>query len=231
MGKIIIQKETTKNPITLIGKQAGVCYGADITDDKKNYERGLDCLASGHGRTFEFPDVYMILDGYSARVAREWYTHLGGAPTRLQASTRYINYKNFGYIVPPTIPSNSEAANIYHNAMDYLSKTMTSLENLGVPREDVALLLPLGMETRVVCKHNCRNLIDMSHQRKCQRAYWEYRELFSDLEKSLSEYSDEWKYLVDNYFKPKCDVYGQCTEKRPCPKGKALQELAKNRKN
>ena len=90
MGKITILEETTKNPITLMGKRAGVCWGADITDDAKNYKRGLDCLVSGHGRVMEYVNVEMVLDGYSARVIREWYTHLGGAPTRLQASTRYI---------------------------------------------------------------------------------------------------------------------------------------------
>ena len=35
MGKVIIQEETTKYPITLIGKRAGVCYGADITNREK----------------------------------------------------------------------------------------------------------------------------------------------------------------------------------------------------
>lgn len=35
MGKVIIQEETTKYPITLIGKRAGVCWGADISDDEK----------------------------------------------------------------------------------------------------------------------------------------------------------------------------------------------------
>ena len=35
MGKITIQEETTKNPITLIGERAGVCYGADIINDEK----------------------------------------------------------------------------------------------------------------------------------------------------------------------------------------------------
>ena len=62
MSKVIIQDEfTSKNPITMIGKEAGCCWGADTSDDKKNYKRGIDCLESEHGRTFEFPDVYMIL--------------------------------------------------------------------------------------------------------------------------------------------------------------------------
>jgi thymidylate synthase (FAD) len=33
---------------------------------------------------------------------------------------------------------------------------------------------------------------------------------------ALSEYSDEWKYMVDNYFMPKCEVSGFCTEKKCC---------------
>jgi len=55
MGKVVIQNYTCKNPITMIGFEAGICWGADTGDEKKNYRRGLDCLESGHGRTFEFP--------------------------------------------------------------------------------------------------------------------------------------------------------------------------------
>lgn len=80
MGTVTIQRFTYKNPISMIGEEAGICWGADTSNPEKNYKRGLDCLESEHGRTFEFPDVYMILDGYSARVIREWYTHIGGSP-------------------------------------------------------------------------------------------------------------------------------------------------------
>ena len=110
MGKIIIQEMTIKNPISLIGKEAGVCYRADTENDVKNFKRGLDCLKSNHGRTLEFPDIYIICEGYSARVMREWYTHIGGSPTRLQASTRYINYEQgFDYVTPPKIKNDSIA--------------------------------------------------------------------------------------------------------------------------
>lgn len=67
MGKIILLPETTKNPISLIGKRAGICWGADITNEDKNYKRGLDCILSNHGRTLEYVNVEMIIDGYSAR--------------------------------------------------------------------------------------------------------------------------------------------------------------------
>lgn len=216
MGKVIILEHTTKNPIQMIGQMAGVCWGANTSDPARNYKRGLDCLNNQHGRTFEFPDVYAVVDGYSARVIREWYTHIGGAPTRLQASTRYINYKNFDFVTPKSIADNPDAYNVYTAAIASIQCALTSLEKLGIPREDSAMLLPLGMSTNTVNKHNLRTLIDMSHQRECTRAYHEYRSLFADLKAALSEYSEEWAYLVEHYFQPKCEYLGYCPEKDSC---------------
>ncbi len=220
MGEIIIQEETTRDPISLIGKEAGVCWGGNITDPEKNYKRGLGCIQSGHGRTMEYPQVYMIIDGYSARVIRELYTHIGGSPTRLQASTRYIDYSKgdgFEYVTPPRIASNPEALKMYTDMMKQINDTCYKLEKeYGMPREDSAMLLPLGMSTKVVFRTNLRNLVDMSHQRLCTRAYWEYRQLMNDMGKALSDYSEEWKTLVKDYFVPKCDVTGFCDEAKSC---------------
>ena len=214
---IEILEETTKEPISLMGRRAGVCWGADIADAERNYKRGLECIRSGHHRVMEYVNVEMILDGYSARVIREWYTHIGGAPTRLQASTRYINYKDFSYVVPPAVAKNPEAEKLYRAAMETIARTCASLEGeCGVPREDAAMLLPLGMSTKIVDKRNVRSLIEMSHQRMCTRAYWEYRELMGDICTALGAYSEEWRYLVENFFRPKCDVSGYCTEKKSC---------------
>ena len=101
MGKVTLLEETTRKPLTLMGERAGICWGSDIEDPEKNYKRGLECLKTNHGRVLEYVNIEMVLDGYSARVIREWYTHIGGAPTRLQASTRYINYQNFEFVIPP----------------------------------------------------------------------------------------------------------------------------------
>ena len=210
MGKIILLPETTKNPISLIGKRAGIRWGADITNEDKNYKRGLDCILSNHGRTLEYVNVEMIIDGYSARVIREWYTHIGGAPTRLQASTRYINYQDFNYVVPHKIANNEAANAIYTNIMKTISDGCKSLEDMGIPREDVGMLLPLGMATRIVDKRNLRNLVDMSNNRMCTRAYWEYRQIMIDLCEELSIYSHEWKTLIELLFKPKWEKLGYC---------------------
>ena len=227
MGVVIVQPDTTKNPISLIGLEAGICWGANIEDEEKNYKRGLDCLSSNHGRTLEFPQVYLTISGYSARFMRELYTHIGGAPSRLQASTRYINYeKGFEYIIPDKINNNEEARKLYIETMDHITNTLYKLEyEYKIPREDSANLLPLGMESKMVLRTNLRNLIDMSHQRLCSRAYWEFREFMKDLMRELGNYSAEWKYIIETYFEPKCELYGFCTESKSCGRKPKKEEL------
>lgn len=218
MSKTTILSETELHPITLIGKMAGTCWGANTENSEKNYKRGWECIESQHGRTWEYPDVYMILDGYSARVIREFYTHIGGAPTRLQESTRYVDCTEFKYVMPPKVENSDhpKVKKLYQDTMDLIANAIDNLEQLGVPREDSAMLLPLGMQTKVVVKMNLRTLVSMAQQRLCARAYWEYRKLMKDIKESLANYSFEWEELVCNLFIPKCEAVGYCTEKYSC---------------
>ena len=215
---VIIQNYTPKNPISMIGYEAGVCWGADVSNQEKNYKRGLDCIKNEHGRTWEFPDVYATIEGYSAKCLREWYTHIGGSPTRLQASTRYIDYskgEGFKYTTPHTI---KEDATLYEEWGLLMANINQSIEYFianGIPVEDATMALPLAYSSKMVDKRNFRNLVDMSHQRKCTRAYWEYRQLFNDYEKALRNYSEEWNTLCD-LFIPKCEYFGFCKENKTC---------------
>lgn len=230
MGKIIILEQTNKYPLKLMGKMAGECYGSDTTDDIKNHNRGLKCLKDGHNRVMEFADIYMIIEGYSARVIRELYTHIGGSPTRLQASTRYIDYANngFDYIVPPAIAAKNNdygTMDKYCQAMEAIRQTCQELEEVGIAKEDVANLLPLGMTTTIAYRINFRTLVDMSHQRMCTRAYWEFRMLFNDIINSLKNYSEDYKILVEEFLKPKCEYLGYCPESKSCGRVKGKPEL------
>ena len=216
MSQVTVQTFTTENPLQTIGLEAGVCWGADTKDKEKNIQRGKDCLASGHMRTAEYVQVYLVLDGYSARVMRELYTHIAGGPTRLQASTRYINYGDFDFIIPPSIEKDKDAAAAYLDAMNQIKVSFRELQNMNIPKEDIANILPLGMTSKVVLRTNLRNLIDMSHLRLCKRAYWEFNNLMKDIMEELRIVNDEWGYIIDNYFKPNCQYLGYCPEKKPC---------------
>ena len=120
MGRVLVREYTTKTPLQMIGESAGFCWGSDISDANKNMKRAIDCIASGHGRTMEFPDIHLILDGYSARVIREFYTHIGCLPTRLQSSTRYVDAKSFKYVTPPSVFKNEKAKQVYDETMEHI---------------------------------------------------------------------------------------------------------------
>lgn len=216
MGRVLVRDYTTKTPLQMIGESAGFCWGSDISDANKNMKRAIECIASGHGRTMEFPDIHLILDGYSARVIREFYTHIGCLPTRLQSSTRYVDAKSFKYVTPPSVFKNEKAKQVYDETMEHIREGYAKLEGLGIKREDAAMVLPLGMETVIVDKRNFRNLVDMAKNRMCTRAYWEYRELMNDICEALSSYSGEWNTLIKLCMKPKCEVSGYCTESKSC---------------
>ena len=216
MGRVLVREYTTKTPLQMIGESAGFCWGSDISDANKNMKRAIECIASGHGRTMEFPDIHLILDGYSARVIREFYTHIGCLPTRLQSSTRYVDAKSFKYVTPPSVFKNEKAKQVYDETMEHIREGYAKLEELGIKREDAAMVLPLGMETVIVDKRNFRNLVDMAKNRMCTRAYWEYRQLMNDICEALSSYSGEWNTLIKLCMKPKCEISGYCTESKSC---------------
>ena len=198
----------TINPIQFIGKVAGCCYGSK-DEPQANYKRGLKCIKDGHGRAMEFVDVTLEIDEVSARMIRELGRHVIGT-SYLQASTRYITYDNFDYYTPKNLKDDKE----YHITMQNILASYQSLVEKGIPKEDVANLLPLGMNTKIVLKINYRALLHMAEVRMCERAYVEVRDFVKELIDVVSQIDDEWAELM-KFMLPKCKT---CTEKENCPR-------------
>ena len=199
----------TKNPLSLMGECASACWGSTPSS-----QIGIDCIDSGHHRVLEYPDVTLVISEYSARVIREIYTHIIGT-TRLQASTRYIKYGEFDYITPESVAKNTLALAIYQKIMIAIQNAYKELEDLGIPKEDTANVLPLGMESKIVLKINARAILHMAEVRECNRAYWEFRKFMKELHSVLGSLDEEWNTIM-NYAKPKCEVLGYCNEKNSC---------------
>lgn len=225
MKTIEIKEWTMKDPLNCIGFNAGVCWGAKLDKDR-NVVRALDCIKSGHGRVEELPDVYLVIDGWSAKMIRELYTHIGGSPTRMQASTRYIDYeKGFDVITPPAIANNNEAMEVWCKAISDIKMAMGALKALGIPKEDYTNLLPLAYQSKMIWKVNLRTLVNFMNMRLCSRAYWEIREFSNMLKKALMRYSPEWEIICKELFVPKCDAVGYCTEAKCCGRHKTKSEF------
>lgn len=147
----------TEHPLQLIGQCTGVCWNAPVDDPEKNRKRAISCIKAGHGRVLEFPDYIAAIDGYSARCMREIYTHLAGGPTRLQSSTRYVDEHGFKFYTPESCKGHSE----YDATMETIQAAYSDLVgHIGVPKEDAANILPLGMASKMVWKGNLRMLIN-----------------------------------------------------------------------
>ena len=225
MGKITILPQTTKDPLQLIGTTSAVCYNADTSNKEKNIKRALDCIHSGHGRVLEWPNVEVIVEGFSAKMMREAMRHIVGTSV-LQASTRYIDYeKGFDVITPPAIEGNNDAMEVWCKAMSDIKMAMGALKALGIPKEDYTNLLPLAYQSKMIWKVNLRTLINFMNMRLCSRAYWEIREFSNMLKKALMNYSPEWEIICKELFVPKCDAVGYCTEAKCCGRHKTKSEV------
>lgn len=207
MIKII---DYTKEPLSRIGEVASFCWGSSPSKDI-----GKKCLASNHGRTFEFVDVTISIEGYSARMIRELFRHVIGT-SFLQESTRYVNCKEFDFYIPTSIKAIPEAETVYDSTMAMIQHAYKSLQEYGIPKEDIANILPLGMTSKVVYKINLRAILHMFEIRTCSRAYHEYRDFMKELKEALSSLDGDWKFIIDTYAKTKCEMTGYCKEDKSC---------------
>ena len=201
----------TAMPLTHIGNIAKVCYKSESDP----IVVAKDCIASGHHRVLEFAHVTLELDEVSARVVREWYTSIVGT-SRLQESTRYVNMDDFKFYIPESIMDNYEALATYEETMEHIRQGYMKLEELGIPREDCANVLPLGSHSRFVIQINLRALLHMFGMRLCRRALKEYRDTMIQTKKIVRQIDEEWDWIMENYAKPKCLQEGRCTETHSC---------------
>ncbi len=224
----------TEHPLQLIGQCTGVCWGAPVNDPEKNKKRAISCIKANHGRVLEFPEFIIVIDGYSARMMRELYTHIGGGPTRLQSSTRYVESTNLHVYTPPSCDGNGD----FEHAITEIQQSYGDLLSAGVPKEDAANILPLGMESKMVWKGNLRMLINFMNRRLCTRALKEIRNFANELKKLLASVDDEWAWIAENLFVPSCEQYKIhnpemkfCVEEHCCGRAPRISELKISKDN
>ena len=126
------------------------------------------------------------------------------------------SYENFNYYIPCTIKDNPNALSMYDSIMGDISTSYQNLYEMGIPKEDIANILPLGMTSTVVLKINLRAILHMFEERTCSRAYAEFREFMKELRSVLVELDEDWKYIVENYAMTKCEKVGFCSEMSGC---------------
>ena len=133
-------------------------------------------IGMGHFSVFEHISFSFGIEGVSRALTHQLVRHRLASYS--QKSQRYVKAgAEFPYIIPHTIKNNSEALEIFNNAMSQIAECYNKLSALDIPSEDARYVLPNACETKIIVTMNARELLHFFALRLCNRAQWEIREL------------------------------------------------------
>ena len=162
-----------------------------------------------------------------------------------QQSQRYVKAGQFEYIIPPELKKNSDAMDIFIEAMEQDQRTYDKLVDIlkkqhysdllkqgktdkqannmaeKMAIEDARFVLPNATATKIICTMNARSLLNFFHHRCCERAQWEIREMATQMLMLVKEVAP----TLFKYAGPSC-LSGKCPEgKMSC--GKMIEKKKK----
>lgn len=179
----------TSDPIEVISRAAGTCYGRDNLSVK----RVETCYRSGHLSVFEHASVTLRVEGISRACMAQLTRH------RLVSfcveSQRYNKYDLSGddWYVTPDIFKDTEH---YAELMKSLGGCYMDCLKAGIKPEDARYLLPEATKTNLVMTCNLRELFHLFDMRRAQSAQWEIRQLADLMADELSKIDKDWASLI-----------------------------------
>ncbi|MCX7820344.1 MAG: FAD-dependent thymidylate synthase [Brevinematales bacterium] len=102
-----------------------------------------------------------------------------------QRSQRYVNEKDFSFVIPPEIEANTIAKQIYLKTIEDIQISYAKLVDMGIKKEDARFLLPNASHTTITMTANFREWLHIIDLRVSKHAQWEIRDLFINIWKLL----------------------------------------------
>lgn len=172
----------TPDPEVQVARAARLCYyGKTIGDLKeimtpeKSAELVRKLVAMGHASPIEHVTFTFGIEGISRACSHQLVRHRIASYS--QQSQRYVNGKQFGYVIPPEIEKNPNFKEAYEKFMTDCQTFYDALVDNGVEKEDARFVLPNACDTKIVVTMNVRSLYNFFQHRCCNRAQWEIRRL------------------------------------------------------
>lgn len=189
--------DCNKMPIEVISWAAGTSYGKDDIS-KKRVEH---CIKNGHLSVLEHVSATWKVLGISRSCSHQLVRHRLASYT--EKSLRYTSPSldnDDWYVTPPDILNDADALCEYKRAMALLRDQYLMMTNIfKMKKEDARFVLPLATKTDITITMNFRELMHFYDLRSGKDAQWEIRALCNDMVKFLSEYSDDWAWLIAQY--------------------------------
>ena len=214
--------EMSENPLSLLYVAYRQCYSGGWAADMWEEDKGeghkaafiREMMRSGHDSPLEHVKLTFAVAGVSRALTHQLVRYRMASYS--QQSQRYVDMKEFGYIVPPAIAADEVLRAEFDRCMDNIQRSYRELlarfGEKGVvgerAHEDARFVLPQATETKIVVTMNCRELLHFFAQRCCQRAQWEIRAL---ADRMLEICREKLPPVFENGG-AKCERLGYCPE-------------------
>lgn len=158
----------TPDPIGVIGRQAGICYGKDDPSAK----RVRTCVRARHWSVLEHASVTFRIEGVSRAATHQVVRHRHLSPH--QESQRYVEQRE-RYVAPPAVAEDAESLEIFLHAVRTSLSAYHALLERGIRREDARYVLPNASATSIAITASWRALFEFWDKRCARDAQWEIR--------------------------------------------------------
>lgn len=246
----------TPQPDKLIAAAAKLCYSSadidslleDLTEEKTN--NFLEMLSDiGHESPIEHVSFSFGIEGVSRALLAQITRHRI-ASFSVQ-SQRYVEEKDFQFVIPPEIESDSVALNIFKEQMESSINSYNKLADILKEKhyahfinkgfdektakskankkaiEDARFVLPNACDTKMILTMNLRSLLHFFELRCCNRAQWEIKAVADEMLRQCNKIAP----LLFKYAGPSC-VKGECREgKMSCREAVKVRSFYKELKN
>jgi len=174
----------TPNSEKLIEEAGRTCY-LSLEKITTGSEEGFirRCIARGHLSILEHASASFRILGASRAFTHQLVRHRLASFS--QQSQRYVDEKNFNYIIPPEILKDQESSKIYRDFIKISKQTYLKLREKGIKKENARFILPNALESQIVFSANFRELRTIFFLRLDKSAQWEIREVCLQMLKIL----------------------------------------------
>ena len=215
----------TPNPDLTTATAAHLCYADSSIDDlvkkvdKAYAEKLLKRLISeGHWSVLEHASFTFGIEGVSRALTHQLVRHRIASYS--QQSQRYVNAKDFSYVIPPKVKNDKDLTKKFEEFMDSASELYGEFAE-KVPKEDARFLLPNAAESKIIVTMNARSLFNFFERRTCTRAQWEIRILASKMLEEVKKISP----LLFADAGAICERLGYCPEHQTCGRYPLKEEV------
>jgi len=220
----------TPNPDHVVGSAAQTSFKADSPIEifeKTTKEKAAKVIKRvvgyGHVSVVEHATFTFAVEGVSRVLETQLVRHRIASYTI--KSGRY-NKTHCDVVIPPNIAKNEQAKKKADEFIEYNTKIIQELLDMGISFEDARMLSPQGIKTNIVFTMNARELLHFFKLRCCKRTQWELRQMADEMLKQVKEVAPA---IFENAG-PSCVQMGYCPEGDLKPEECNIVELKKRYK-